>query len=124
MYDELMTGTSLGAQKGISGLTFAILKDMGWYTVDDTFNDTTNYGYKKGCSFYNDACYGTTPYNSYFCVPTDPANANASLCASNFLGKSICTSSSTMSDGCGIFGSYFNCVDPESSDDGYKSYTL
>lgn len=31
MYDELMTGTELGAQKGFSGLTFALLKDMGWY---------------------------------------------------------------------------------------------
>jgi hypothetical protein len=44
-----MTGTSLGAQKGFSGLTFAILKDMGWYTVDDTWSDTTNYGYHLGC---------------------------------------------------------------------------
>ena len=40
-----MTATQLGAQKGFSGLTFAILKDMGWYEVDDSFNDTTNYGY-------------------------------------------------------------------------------
>ena len=37
MYDELMTGTSLGTAKYFSGLTFALLKDMGWYTVDDTF---------------------------------------------------------------------------------------
>jgi hypothetical protein len=37
-----MTGTALGAQKGFSGLTFAILKDMGWYTVDDYWSDTTN----------------------------------------------------------------------------------
>jgi len=38
MYDELMTATSLGSVKGFSGLTFAALKDMGWYDVDDTFN--------------------------------------------------------------------------------------
>ena len=44
-----MTGTELGAQKAFSGLTFAILKDMGWYGVDDTYNDTINYGYMKGC---------------------------------------------------------------------------
>lgn len=56
-----MTGTELGPQKGISGATFSLFKDMGWYDVDDTFNDTTNYGYKKGCSFYTDACYATTP---------------------------------------------------------------
>jgi len=29
-----MTGTTLGATKGFSGLTFALLKDSGWYTVD------------------------------------------------------------------------------------------
>jgi len=32
-----MTATSLGATKGFSGLTFALLKDTGWYTVDDSF---------------------------------------------------------------------------------------
>jgi len=38
MYDEMMTATTLGATKGFSALTFAALKDMGWYTVDDSFN--------------------------------------------------------------------------------------
>ena len=47
-----MTATSLGAHKGISGLTFALLKDMGWYIVDDTFNDTSNYGYHQGCELW------------------------------------------------------------------------
>ena len=37
MYDELMTGTSLGTAKYFSGLSFALLKDTGWYTVDDSF---------------------------------------------------------------------------------------
>jgi hypothetical protein len=37
MYDELMTATSFGATKGMSGLSFAILADMGWYSVDSTF---------------------------------------------------------------------------------------
>ena len=62
IYDELMTGTSLGAQKPFTALTFAILKDMGWYGVDDSFNDTTNYGYQKGCSFFFDACYSATSF--------------------------------------------------------------
>ena len=56
-----MTATALGTTtKYFSGLTFAALKDMGWYTVDDTFNETSNYGYQKGCSFVLDACYGTS----------------------------------------------------------------
>lgn len=63
VYDELMTGTAMGAAKGFSGLTFAALKDMGWYTVDDTFNETSNFGYKKGCTFVKNACYGGTTFS-------------------------------------------------------------
>jgi proprotein convertase subtilisin/kexin type 5 len=62
MYDEIMTRTALSAQRGISGLTFALLKDMGWYTVDDTFNDTSPYGYKKGCEFFFNGCNSTTTF--------------------------------------------------------------
>ena len=40
---------------------------MGWYDVDGTFNDTMNYGYKKGCSFYTDACFPTMSVSKYFC---------------------------------------------------------
>lgn len=65
-----MTGTNLGTRKAFTALTFAILKDMGWYTVDDTFNDTTNYGKDLGCDFLNDACYGSIDYSKYFCNPT------------------------------------------------------
>lgn len=38
MYDDLMTGTALGAAKGYTGITFALLKDTGWYLADDTFS--------------------------------------------------------------------------------------
>ena len=60
MYDEMMTGTALGTAKYFSGLTFALLKDMGWYSVDETFPGTSSYGYNKGCSFLTEACYGTS----------------------------------------------------------------
>lgn len=117
-----MTGTELGAQKSFSGLTFAVLKDMGWYEVDDTFNDTTNYGKGEGCTFFTNACYGTS-FPKYFC---NPANyVNTSVCSTTHLGKAICTNDATvMADGCGLFGEYFHCVDPASSNDGYQSYTL
>lgn len=99
-----------------------MLKDMGWYDVDDTFNDTTNYGYHLGCNFVNDACYGSS-YPKYFCDTA--AYENVSVCSTTFLGKAICTDqASLMSDGCGMFAEYFHCVDPAESDDGYKSYTL
>ncbi len=117
-----MTGTTLGPQKSVSGLTFSLLKDAGWYTVDDTFNDTTNYGYQKGCTFYNNACFGGTSFSTYFCDSV-ALNGNT-LCASNFLGKSTCNiSAAYMADGCGIFTPFTNCVDPATSD-GFKSFTL
>lgn len=113
----------MGPQKGISGLTFALLKDMGWYEVDDSFNDTSNYGYNLGCNFYNKACYDTTTYPKYFCDMTTYSGVSA--CSTNFLSKAVCTNdTAAMADGCNIMGGYFHCVDPAQSDDGYKSYTL
>ena len=91
MYDELMTGTALGTAKYFSGLTFALLKDMGWYTVDDTFVETSNYGYNKGCSFVTEACYGTN-FTEFCDNSTHPSTT--SYCDSNFIGKAICTSAS------------------------------
>jgi hypothetical protein len=38
MYDELMTATAFGSVKYFSALSFAALRDMGWYTVDASFN--------------------------------------------------------------------------------------
>ena len=123
MYDELMTATSMGSTiKYFSALTFAALKDMGWYTVDDTFNDTTNYGYQKGCSFVLDACFSATSF-SEFC--TAASMNGISACQTNFFGKAICTNTaSAMADNCGIYGPYANCIDPTSTDNGYASYTF
>lgn len=80
MYDELMTATALGPVKYFSGLSLSALRDMGWYTVDSTFNETSNYGYQKGCSFLYDACYGTN--FEEFC--DSAALASISLCSSTF----------------------------------------
>lgn len=124
MYDEIMTGTKLGPQKGFSGLTFALLKDMGWYEVDDSFNDTSNYGYHMGCDFYNNACYDINQtFTDYFCDST--TSSTTAFCSTNYVAKATCTNQTgIMSDGCGLYGGYLNCIDPSQSDDGYKSYTL
>jgi hypothetical protein len=116
-----MTATSFGAAKGMSGLTFALLKDTGWYTVDDTFSETSNYGYQQGCSFVLDACYNNTSY-AEFC--NSVTQNNVSYCQTNFYSKAICDNTSTlMSDGCGLYGPYFNCVDDTSTDPGYQALT-
>ena len=104
-----MTGTSLGATKGFSGLTYALLKDSGWYTVDDTFAEKMNYGYKKGCSFVREACYSATTFPEFCNAAT---SANNSYCSTTFQGKAICSNTaSLLADSCGLYGSYFNCVD-------------
>lgn len=96
---------------------------MGWYGVDDKFNDTTNYGYQKGCSFFFDACYSANSDSKYFCNPSNYVNVTE--CSTTFTGKALCKNDAAlMADGCGIFAEYFNCVDPNSLADFYQSYTL
>jgi proprotein convertase subtilisin/kexin type 5 len=115
MYDELMTRTPLSAQRGISSLTFALFKDMGWYTVDDTFNDTSPYGYQKGCDFFNNGCNSSTAYIE-FCT----TGSNIKSCTSQSLSKSTCQIDA-YSDNCGIWIGTLNCVDVDAQSDGYKS---
>lgn len=62
IYDEIMSATAFGSSKYFSALSFAALRDMGWYTVDTTFNETSNFGYQKGCSFLYLACYNGTSF--------------------------------------------------------------
>lgn len=117
-----MTGTSLGTtNKYFSGLSFAALKDMGWYTVDDSFAGTTNYGYKKGCDFVRDACYSATSFTEFCNAAT---SSSISACQTSFFGKAVCTNdAAAMADGCGIYGPYANCIDPSTTDNSYASYT-
>ena len=123
VYDELMTGTEMGTQKSFTALTFAILKDMGWYYVDSTFPDETNYGKDLGCDFYNDACYGSTQYSKYFCESADFTNVTE--CSTTFLGKAGCYDEpSLMADGCGMFLDYWSCADPDTADYGYEKWSL
>lgn len=75
---------------------------MGWYGVDDTFSDYTNYGFGKGCDFFNKACYDTHSNQKYFC--NAQTMAQVSGCSSNFMGKAVCTSQpALMADGCGMW---------------------
>lgn len=46
VYDELMTASRLGPSKTFSGLTFALLKDTGFYFVDDSNAETLQWGYQ------------------------------------------------------------------------------
>jgi hypothetical protein len=72
---------------------------MGWYTIDETFNDITSYGYQKGCDFLNNICYSSTTYTEFCGVA---ANANIKSCSSQHFSKSKCALD-TYSDGCGLW---------------------
>ena len=122
MYDELMTATSFDPSKGLTGLTFALLKDTGWYTVDASLSETSNYGYNKGCSFVLDGCFSSTSYDD-FC--NNATQAGNSYCVSTFYSKAICTNTAAlMADGCSLYAPYFSCVDPDATDtSGYQSFT-
>lgn len=88
---------------------------MGWYTVDDTFNDTSPYGYNKGCDFFNNGCNSSTTYTE-FCT----AGQNIKSCTSQSMSKSTCQVG-TYTDKCGVWVGTLNCVDPDAASDGYKS---
>lgn len=79
--------------------------DMGWYTVDDSFNDTSPYGYLKGCDFFFNACNASTAFTE-FCDSTQSIKS----CTSQNLGKGVCQIT-PYSDNCGIWVSAVNCVD-------------
>jgi hypothetical protein len=75
---------------------------MGWYNVDGTFNDTTNFGYKKGCTFYTDVCHSSLSPPKPFCNPT--TQNGISSCSSTHLGKGLCSKQpGLMSDDCGLW---------------------
>lgn len=96
---------------------------MGWYNVQERFYDYTNYGYKKGCDFYNKVCYDSTSLPKYFC--NADTMSSISSCSTNFLGKSVCTKQAAlMADGCSMWAEYHHCVDPDQGDDGFKQFTL
>ena len=56
-----------GPSKAFSGLTWALYEDSGWYIVNSTDADKMQFGYNKGCDFYDNACLSTTNTYSEFC---------------------------------------------------------
>jgi proprotein convertase subtilisin/kexin type 5 len=118
-YDELMTGTQLGLVKPYSALTFAILKDMGWYDVTDTFAEKTTFGYQRGCTFFDQGCWGGS-YPAEYC-----STESAQGCTQSNVGKGQCTNTTNLlADSCLMTIESISCVNPSDfSKDGTYSYT-
>lgn len=69
-----------------SGLTQALLRGTGWYYVKDYSDQYYNWGYFKGCSYFDAACPAIP---ELYC--TKSAN-NQDTCAGHYYGKGQCMS--------------------------------
>jgi hypothetical protein len=107
-----MTATTLGNDKHLSGLTLALLEDMGWYdiTLEKELHPGIIFGRNRGCDFYNSICYSTNPFNE-FCQ----TGIKKLVCSSDRLNKAVCMNKGTYSDGCGIRIPYQSCLTPPNS---------
>ena len=72
-----------------SGLTQALLRGTGWYYVKDFSDQYYNWGYFKGCSYFDAACPAIP---ELYC--TKSAN-NQDTCAGHYYGKGQCQSLNT-----------------------------
>jgi leishmanolysin-like peptidase len=52
--DDFMTGNQYTADTGYSRVSFAVLEDTGWYTVNYEYATPMNFGKNRGCSFVNE----------------------------------------------------------------------
>jgi hypothetical protein len=100
-----MTLDFFDTPKAFSPITYALLQDMGWYDVDNSFSDTTNFGFKKGCDFVQNVCYSSTAYPE-FCSNADTSQG----CTTQHFSKGSCKTN-IFSDNCLIWANSFFCVD-------------
>ena len=56
MYNELMNPQLLLLEPVYSEMTLALLEDSGWYMPDYSYGQTIQWGYQKGCNFFNEDC--------------------------------------------------------------------
>lgn len=85
----------------LSGLTQALLRGTGWYYVKDFSDQYYNWGYFKGCSFFDVSCPSIP---ELYC--TRNAN-NQDTCAGHYFGKGQCASlqSALTNSGCDYYSS-------------------
>jgi leishmanolysin len=71
MYGDFMQGDTGADDWVFSDISFAVLEDSGWYSVDYSQTDSILWGENAGCSFFTDSCVRNgTASSSYFCVNT------------------------------------------------------
>ena len=95
MGNEYMTANDV-VNPVFSDISFAFLKDTGWYDVDYTKAETFNYGRNEGCTFLTSDCYdsGGEPTSPVFCKP--PTDGTVAWgCSANYIAIGYCTAYTT-----------------------------
>lgn len=68
MFNDFMTPDSGVEDYLFSDITFAVLHDSGWYTIDFTKTDQIIWGKGLGCGFFENRCIvNNAPSSSLFC---------------------------------------------------------
>ena len=87
MYNELMNPQELLLEPVYSDLTLALLEDSGWYLPDYSYGQTIQWGYQRGCNFFNDDCIiNQTAAFPEFCADQTGDN----ICDFNLFGYGPC----------------------------------
>jgi leishmanolysin len=71
MYGDFMQGDTGADDWVFSDISFALLEDSGWYSVDYSQTDSIMWGKNAGCSFFTERCVSNgVASSSHFCADT------------------------------------------------------
>jgi hypothetical protein len=85
MYGDFMQGDTGADDWVFSDITFALLEDSGWYSIDYSQTDSITWGKNAGCSFFTNKCVSNgVPSSSQFCANGDRG------CTRSRLSKGLC----------------------------------
>ena len=87
MYNELMNPQELLLEPVYSDLTLALLEDSGWYLPDYSYGQTIQWGYQKGCNFFNETALSIKPLHFLSFVQT---RLEDNVCDFNLFGYGPC----------------------------------
>ena len=115
MYNELMNPQHIDVEPVYSSITFALLEDSGWYIPDYSYAHSIQWGFQRGCEFFDEKCIANSvPVFEEFCAD-DP---EISYCSFNLFGYGPCFMENT--EGIPEYEQYF--VDPTLGGENYTDF--
>lgn len=95
LHNDIMTSSAIYHQLSWSYFNLAILKDTGWYIVNETFFEPTFWGYQRGCEFFYKDCLAKEKFPEFCSKEEGPATG----CTFDKGGVGSCRNE-TFSDSC------------------------